>query len=756
VEGQRQALIIATSSYEDAGLRQLRSPAADAEELVKVLEDPKIGNFKANVLSDSPEARLRREIYSFFSKAERDDLLLLHFSCHGIKNDRGELYFATVDTELETLGASAIPADFVNQQIGYSRSRRIILLLDCCYSGAFSPGLGHRAGSTVEVGERFNGKGRAILTASTSMEYSFEGLNLTEDKSQPSMFTEAVVEGLRSGDADQNGDGRISIDELYEYVATKVRRKTSKQRPQKWLFGFEGELVVAQSNPRMSTRKPLHLLVPESVRLPDAATSTLDEVGALSWENLTSRDALIDRLQILIGKLEFTRMVMEATVSNRMLDDTARIRSIATTTGEDLDTLVGMIEETHLVASNVALHDASDVAVRASQRIKILGSTLDRVEKAGGQRALFDRDFSLFRDLLARIDQMRHDLHEAMDRVGGQEGPLTYVWSCVESISNEAQTTMDLCFEVIRGVLLRDTNLDGGYTQMADALLYELGSATSLRRPAHMVMGRSFQHEPVGPLGTTFPDFSVWSLPLLAHELGHEVERDLHAELQPVLAASIQSLPSRLEEPYVSELFCDAFATFSTGPAFPLSYLSLYASPASESLARFRPDSLTRIQLCIGILRKSGANDRGRLAPFLTVLERILTDGSESAEPGATPTQNRLFVDQMAHLFHVLLSANLPPAVAFDFSDSQQNLILNLARELHGEHSFQPSTQTAIRDVLNAGWYARITANDATIGAKLRRAIKACVDPRDGGISARPSASAAFPRRSQARRKPGR
>ena len=36
------------------------------------------------------------------------------------------------------------------------------------------------------------------------------------------MFTTAVVEGLETGEADGNQDGRVGLDELYEYAWDKV------------------------------------------------------------------------------------------------------------------------------------------------------------------------------------------------------------------------------------------------------------------------------------------------------------------------------------------------------------------------------------------------------------------------------------------------------------------------------------------------------------------------------------------------------
>lgn len=170
----RRALIIATGSYVDTKLRALRAPSADAQGLRAVLEDPAVGDFAVDVMVDGNEGELSRRIARFLRQARRDDVLLLHLSCHGIKDDRGELYFAATDTEIDLPDATAISASWLNEQIARSPSRRILLLLDCCFSGRFPFGT-HRAGDRIDVQDHFEGRGHAVITASNAMEYAFEG-----------------------------------------------------------------------------------------------------------------------------------------------------------------------------------------------------------------------------------------------------------------------------------------------------------------------------------------------------------------------------------------------------------------------------------------------------------------------------------------------------------------------------------------------------------------------------------------------------
>jgi hypothetical protein len=65
-------------------------------------------------LLNAPTHEINLAVEEFFADRRPDDLLLVHFSCHGVKDEDGDLYFATSNTMLRRLGATAVGADFVN------------------------------------------------------------------------------------------------------------------------------------------------------------------------------------------------------------------------------------------------------------------------------------------------------------------------------------------------------------------------------------------------------------------------------------------------------------------------------------------------------------------------------------------------------------------------------------------------------------------------------------------------------------------
>ncbi|SNY50261.1 caspase family protein [Paractinoplanes atraurantiacus] len=265
----RKALIVANDTYEHEGFRRLLAPAADASALAGVLGDPNIGDFDVRVVSNEPAYVIQERIEDLFADSRPDDVLLLHFSCHGLKGESGELFFATTNTRPNRLGSTAVSADFVQRCMRASRSRSVVLLLDCCYGGAFSRGVRVRAAGDVDVLDNFPGgsRGRAVITASSAMEYAFEGDRLADDHSRPSVFTSALVEGLATGEADRDQDGWVSLNELYDYVFDRVRERTPHQTPSRDIE-MQGELYVARS------RRP----IPE-VRPPAAAPAEHPEPG---------------------------------------------------------------------------------------------------------------------------------------------------------------------------------------------------------------------------------------------------------------------------------------------------------------------------------------------------------------------------------------------------------------------------------------------------------------------------------------------
>ena len=249
VTGRKLALIIGNSEYEDSSLAQLVTPGADANELADVLHDPAIGDFdEVTPLINQPVATVQRAISRFYANKNRDDVLLLYFSGHGVLDDRGQLYLAVKDTERNLLRGTAIGAAFISDEMDRSFSRRQVLILDCCHSGAFARGSKGAPGLSVGTAAAFEGTGyaRVVLTATDSTQYAWEDDHVIGEADK-SIFTHYLVEGLQTGAADANTDGWITLDELFDYVHAQVVTRTPKQTPAKWSYKQQDSFVIARN-----------------------------------------------------------------------------------------------------------------------------------------------------------------------------------------------------------------------------------------------------------------------------------------------------------------------------------------------------------------------------------------------------------------------------------------------------------------------------------------------------------------------------
>jgi len=247
---RRLALLIATSKYDDPDLGKLRAPGRDADGLARVLGDPDIGGFDdVRKKVNAKQRELLMSIDDFCAEARRDDLVLVYLSCHGLLDAHHRLRYAATDTTRQRLAATAVASSWLNERLDDCAARAQILILDCCHSGAFAGG---RKGSSLDLdlSQWFTpqGRGRVVLTASRGTEYSFENGHPSGEGVQ-SVFTRILVEGLRSGEADLDGDGNITIREIYKYLFDKVQVEERRQTPQLWSYGVEGDVLLARSAP---------------------------------------------------------------------------------------------------------------------------------------------------------------------------------------------------------------------------------------------------------------------------------------------------------------------------------------------------------------------------------------------------------------------------------------------------------------------------------------------------------------------------
>ena len=219
------ALVVGVAQYRNLDAsQQLQFPESDAESMYRVLINHEGGAFPPENVhflkgADATLANLRRELEEWLpAVAQPADRVVVYFAGHGFVQD-GKGYLAPWDVDPNRLEATAYPmtklGDVLANQVNANWK---VLLTDACHSGKIN------AETTNEALERqFSALPTSFLTltATTEREQSFEDPNLSTGYG---FFTYFLVQAFR-GYADSDPcDGRITADELIEYVRSNVRR----------------------------------------------------------------------------------------------------------------------------------------------------------------------------------------------------------------------------------------------------------------------------------------------------------------------------------------------------------------------------------------------------------------------------------------------------------------------------------------------------------------------------------------------------
>ncbi|WP_152589074.1 caspase, EACC1-associated type [Nostoc sphaeroides] len=257
------ALLIGVSEYEP-GLNPLPASVKDMQAIAKVLQHPEMGDFaEADIqkLENPDPQKMQEAIETLFSDRRKDDLVVLYFSGHGIKDESGKLHLATRLTRKNPQGrlikSTTVPASFVHNIMSDSHCKRQVVILDCCFSGAFAEGWSAKDDGSLDIRAELGGEGRVVLTSSTATEYSFQ-----QQEANLSIYTRYLIEGIETGAADLDSDGAVSVDELHEYAKRKVQKAAPAMQPEIYAVKEGFKILLSKApigDPKLKYRKEVEI-----------------------------------------------------------------------------------------------------------------------------------------------------------------------------------------------------------------------------------------------------------------------------------------------------------------------------------------------------------------------------------------------------------------------------------------------------------------------------------------------------------------
>ncbi|WP_008307952.1 caspase family protein [Leptolyngbya sp. PCC 6406] len=223
------ALLIGVSEY-TPDFASLPSALNDIQALKQVLEDPELGGFDDVKLLSNPDLQtMQSEIESFLLNIRKADLGVLYFSGYGLKTDlTNKIYLATSSTRKDSnnrwMRSTAVSFDFIYEILQHIRIGGLVIILDCCFSGAINQSF-FKADMSLDLQQKLEAKGHIVLTSCSPIEYSLAHVSLEpeEEPSGLSLYTHYLVRGINTGEADIDQDGYISFAEIHEYISQKLQ-----------------------------------------------------------------------------------------------------------------------------------------------------------------------------------------------------------------------------------------------------------------------------------------------------------------------------------------------------------------------------------------------------------------------------------------------------------------------------------------------------------------------------------------------------
>ncbi|GLZ39893.1 hypothetical protein Acsp05_35170 [Actinokineospora sp. NBRC 105648] len=248
-----RAVLIGTSVYQDSGLSDLPSVSNNLADLKAALTDPATGGFThCAVLENwSDPARVARELSEIAGQAE--DVLLIYFAGHGVLGTRQhELFLALAGTDLTRPRYSALPFEWVRDELLESTAATRILILDCCYSGrAIEDAMADHEGTVMG---QVSVRGTYTMTSSSSNVPSLAPVG-----ARHTAFSGELLALLREGVP--AGPEELDLHLLYRHLSLRMRERglpAPKQR------GTDNVHELALSlNPSFSTSRPVPRAEPE-------------------------------------------------------------------------------------------------------------------------------------------------------------------------------------------------------------------------------------------------------------------------------------------------------------------------------------------------------------------------------------------------------------------------------------------------------------------------------------------------------------
>ena len=256
-----RALIIGVEGYEKAS--PLKYVGNDVRKLAESLSD-RCGFDVREIIDTAIDERverigpathrdvLMRAIEKWMNGISNADSVVIFFSGHGFLDEDGKLYLASLNCDPKNPVPGGIPVAWLREQLANCPAKSKVLLLDACHAGSSKD-----VRNTRDIAKAIEVEMRQLKDVVTFASCEADQESILWPPKKQSLFTYWLGEAAK-GHADGDGNGKVEMEELVEYVGRNVSRTARSQdhEQQPVLIGGDGV-----DKPLVLSPKPVSLIL---------------------------------------------------------------------------------------------------------------------------------------------------------------------------------------------------------------------------------------------------------------------------------------------------------------------------------------------------------------------------------------------------------------------------------------------------------------------------------------------------------------
>jgi hypothetical protein len=228
------AIVIGVEKYS----RGLPAPAGSRGDALRFAEMAKtsLGIVPTHVQlaldEEATKASIERTLSWAQASVPAGGRIYFYFSGHGAPDpSAGTAYIVPADGDPQFLEDTAVPLKEVLAKLGRSKAKEVFVFVDACFSGVGERSvIAHGVRPLVRVRDEAPSAQTAIFSASAGNETAGPAPG-----GGGGLFSTLLLDALGKGDADINGDGQVSLDELKQWVTPRVtnyaKQENREQHP---------------------------------------------------------------------------------------------------------------------------------------------------------------------------------------------------------------------------------------------------------------------------------------------------------------------------------------------------------------------------------------------------------------------------------------------------------------------------------------------------------------------------------------------